>query len=158
MLCTLSCRVKGTLLRQTYSPHKSINTSQKRSKIGVTTHLMWRDLSFTVQLLQCAVCPYGFWFQSEVWKYVYEESHSTIVNPCTAGNPLFGQRLRSSECILDTIVINCNNNKANIIHFENIFIQHTRVHHDELMKIKIFYSQFCMKSTLINGECHDKLH
>ena len=64
--------------------------------------------------------------------------HSCRVNPCTAGNLLFWQRLRSSECILDTIVINCNNeNKAKNWHFEYYILSKiTRVHHDELVTNK----------------------
>ena len=72
VLCTLSCRGKETLLRQKSSPHKSFNISQKGSKTGATaalncksTHRKWKDLSFTVKALHCAVCPCRFWSQSE---------------------------------------------------------------------------------------------
>ena len=77
VLCTLSCRGKETLLRQTYSPHKSINTSQKRSKIGVTaalnyggktTHLKWSVNYSTTTALRCM--PMWVLVSTEAWKYV----------------------------------------------------------------------------------------
>ena len=62
----------------------------------------------------CDTCVVTFQTRRIFWVRLYNKSNHAVVNPCTAGNPLFGQSLRVSECIPDTIVIiNCNNeNKA----------------------------------------------